>query len=85
MFKKPSATKWHRRTAPVAKPGEPLSLMEIKNPQLVQQRRHQSEDRKALWNIRELLKFFFERIYIKLRVRAQGNAVGNGFGKGYLR
>ena len=31
------------------------------------------------------VKFFFERIYIKLRVRTQGHAIGKGFRKGYLR
>jgi DNA-binding CsgD family transcriptional regulator len=85
MFKKPSATKWHRRTAPVAQPGEPLSLMEIKILNWCSKSDTKARTAKRLGISESYVKFFFDRIYIKLRVRTQGHAIGNGFRKGYLR
>jgi DNA-binding CsgD family transcriptional regulator len=81
MFKKPSATKWHRRTAPVAKPGEPLSLMEIKILNWCSKGDTKARTAKRLGISESYVKFFFERIYIKPRVRTQGHAICNGLGK----
>ena len=83
MPKKPSATKWHRKTAPVAKPGEPLTRMEIKILDWCSKGDTKARTGRRLGISESYVKYFFERIYIKLRVRTQGHAIGNGLRKGY--
>ena len=79
MLKKPSATKWHRKTAPVAKPGEPLTRMEIKILDWCSKGDTKARTGRRLGISESYVKYFFERIYFNLRVRTQGHAIGNGF------
>ena len=72
MLKKPSATKWHRKTAPVAKPGEPLTRMEIKILDWCSKGDTKARTGRRLGISESYVKYFFERIYIKLRVRTRG-------------
>jgi hypothetical protein len=48
-----------------------------------QRRKRHELEAHALGLAESYVKYFFERIYIKLRLRTQGHAIGNGFRKGY--